>query len=648
MLPYHPDTDLEKQPGGGEGAGSHHLLRNTTVHIISWSGITVTVTDRETKQPKTLLDNVQGYVEAGEVLALMGPSGCGKTTLLNVLAGRQPTTTTKGPKATGTVRVNGTTPQPTTLRRLSRFVEQEDALIGSLTVRETLSFASRLSTGGLSAAERADRVDDVLSALGLRGQAGTLIGTPVRRGVSGGQRRRTGVGAQLMTCPRVLFLDEPTSGLDSAASLEVVRYLRAVARRDNLIIVASIHQPSTAAFNMFDKLLLLGSGQTHFFGPLSAVGPYYESVRRSLPLHVNPAEFLLDLVNVDFVGGEGGGDGGEEDAAAKAKERLATMRHAWMRSPLAEQLASIVGYCEPQQQGSDMDLVDAAEERNRPGFASLVLTLLHRSFIKSYRDVIAYGVRMAMYFGLAVMMGTVWVRLKTEQEYIQPYINAIFFGSAFMSFMAVAYVPAWLEDRLQYVKESSTGLYSAAHLVLSNFLIGTVPLFMIALGFSAISYYLSNFNPSASAFFTWVMWVFLDLLAAESLVVVIGSLAPNFVVALALVAFANGLWMCVNGFMLQPTILNVFYKYVFSYWDYQKYVFEGMMVNEFSGRSYGCGGGCRCMYETDLAAECRIDGQGVLDQFGYRDGYLGKNVGIMIGIIAGYRLVAWLVLMWKR
>lgn len=217
-----------------------------------------------------------------------------------------------------------------------------------------------------------------------------------------------------------------------------------------------------------------------------------------------------------------------------------------------------------------------------------------------------------------------------------------------MSFMAVAYVPAFLEDRLQYVKESHTGLYSSSHLVLSNFLIGAPPLFLIALGFSAISYYLSNFNPSAAAFFTWVMWVFLDLLAAESLVVVVGSLAPNFVVALALVAFANGLWMCVNGFMVQPTILNVFYKYVFSYWDYQKYVFEGMMVNEFSGRSYGCGDGCRCMYETNLAAECRIDGQGVLDQFGYRDGYLGKNVGIMIGIIAGYRLVAWLVLMWKK
>lgn len=679
MLPYHPDRDIEKQQGS-------HLLRNTTVHNISWSGITVTVTDRETKQPKTLLDNVQGYVEAGELLALMGPSGCGKTTLLNVLAGRQPTApsnadtnnitgkarakTTKGPRATGTVRVNGIAPAPATLRRLSRLVEQEDALIGSLTVRETLSFASRLSTR-MPAREREARVDDVLSALGLRGQAGTLVGTPVRRGVSGGQRRRAGVGAQLMTSPRVLFLDEPTSGLDSAASLEVVRYLRAVARRDNLVVVASIHQPSTAAFNMFDKLMLLGGGRTHFFGPMGAVGPYFESVGRSLPLHVNPAEFLLDQVSVDFAGGEEGG-GGEA-----ARQRLEDGRGAWLASPLAEQLGSIVKYCETQQDqggGHGAGLVDAAEEQqNRPGFASLVLTLLHRSFIKSYRDVIAYGVRMAMYLGLAIMMGTVWVRLKTEQEYIQPYINAIvssfllpslalmftsvpfthmfppqFFGSAFMSFMAVAYVPAFLEDRLQYVKESSTGLYSASHLVLSNFLIGAPPLFLIALGFSAISYYLSNFNPAAGAFFTWVMWVFLDLLAAESLVVLVGSLAPNFVVALALVAFANGLWMCVNGFMVQPTILNVFYKYVFSYWDYQKYVFEGMMVNEFSGRSYGCGEGCRCMYETGLAAECRIDGQGVLDQFGYRDGYLGKNVGIMIGIIAGYRLVAWLVLMWKR
>lgn len=223
-----------------------------------------------------------------------------------------------------------------------------------------------------------------------------------------------------------------------------------------------------------------------------------------------------------------------------------------------------------------------------------------------------------------------------------------FFGSAFMSFMAVAYVPAFLEDRNQYVKEFHNGLYGAGELVVANFLIGLPYLFLIALGFSAVSYWLSNFQPTAAAFFAWVLWVFLDLLAAEGLVIFVSSLFPNFVVALALVAFANGLWMCVNGFMVPPRLLNVFYRYVFSYWDYQKYVFEGMMVNEFRGRTYGCGGACQCMYQTELADQCRISGQGVLDQYGYQPGHMGKNVGIMVGIIAGYRLAAWLVLMWRR
>lgn len=217
-----------------------------------------------------------------------------------------------------------------------------------------------------------------------------------------------------------------------------------------------------------------------------------------------------------------------------------------------------------------------------------------------------------------------------------------------MSFMAVAYVPAFLEDRAQYVKEHHNGLYGAGAFVLSNFLIGIPYLFAIALGFSAISYFLSGFHPTATAFFTWVLWLFLDLLAAESLVVFLTSLIPNGVVALALVAFANGLWMCVNGFMVSPTVLNVFYRYVFSYWDYQKYVFEGMMVNEFAGRVYECAEGCRCMYQTELEAQCLIAGEGVLAQYGYATGYLGKNVGVMIGIIAGYRVAGWLVLMWRK
>lgn len=83
---------------------------------------------------------------------------------------------------------------------------------------------------------------------------------------------------------------------------------------------------------------------------------------------------------------------------------------------------------------------------------------------------------------------------------------------------------------------------------------------LISLLFSIVSYWLSNFTPSADAAFTWVMWIFLDLVAAESLVVFVTAIFPNFVIALALVAFANGLWMSVGGFLVSPKILNVFWK----------------------------------------------------------------------------------------
>ncbi|KAG8414862.1 hypothetical protein J3459_009728 [Metarhizium acridum] len=561
----------------------------------------------------------------------MGPSGCGKTTLLNVLA-RRPTNASD---VQAKVLINGNQVSQSAFRQLTCFVEQEDALIGSLTVRETLEFSSRLaSTSSLSRKERLLRIDSLLASFGLTSQASTLIGTPIRKGISGGQKRRVGVASQLMTSPRVLFLDEPTSGLDSAASREVVSYLRAVARRHALIVVCSIHQPSTATFNLFDRLVLLAAGKTHFCGPVAAAVPHFHALGAAVPSYTNPAEFLLDLVNLDF--------SRDAAAAAAASARLDALHAQWLASPQARETGALIADLSAAAHPLDLS------EMRKPSPLRLTLTLLHRSLVKSYRDVVAYGIRIAMYTGLAVMMGTVWVRLSPNQESIQPFINALFFGSAFMSFMAVAYVPAFLEDRLQYVKDLRNGLYGAGEFVVANFLIGVPYLFFISVLFSAVSYWLSNFQPTAKAFFTWIMWLFLDLLAAESLVVFMSSLVPSFVISLALVAFANGLWMSVGGFMVPPTILNAFYKYVFHYWDYQKYVFEGMMVNEFAERTYACGHGCRCMYQLPLADRCEIAGQAVLDQYGYSTGNMGRNVGIMISIIAGYRIASWIVLKLRK
>ncbi|KAK3990250.1 ABC transporter G family member 15 [Cladorrhinum sp. PSN332] len=591
---------------------------------------------------QTILHPTSGHLLPGQILAIIGPSGSGKTTLLSLLS-RRPLP----PSATSTGTIHPATPL-STYQNITRYVEQDDALIGSLTVRETLHFAAKLSGGqGLfkSKKERAERVEHLIDAFGLRAQADVIVGTPIRKGLSGGQKRRLGVASQLITGPAVLFLDEPTSGLDAVAGWEVVNHLRRVARKERLIVIASIHQPSSATFDLFDKVLLLSKGKTHYFGDVSGVTEHYEGLGVQVPMHINIAEWLLQMVSTDFAQDKEG-----------AEKRLEEKSKVWEGSERGRELRRVVEGVERDngEKGAKLDRVDEevlVAKGKKPGVLSVVATLVHRSFVKSYRDVVVYGIRLAMYTGLAVMMGTVWLRLPPAQESIQPFINSIFYGSCFLSFMAVAYCPAYLEDYMQYIKEKRNGLYGATEMIVSNFLIGTPYLFLFSVIFSVVCYWLSNFQPTAKAFFTWVFWLFLDLLAAEGLVVFMTSLVPSFVVSLALVAFANGLWMSLNGFMVPPATLNVFYKYVFHYWDYQKYVFEGMMVNEFSERVYSCAkteDGCHCMWQSDLADQCLIRGQAVLDQYGYETGHMGRDAGIMVAIIFGYRLAAWIVLKLKK
>ncbi|KAF1933517.1 ATP transporter [Didymella exigua CBS 183.55] len=617
--------DMEK------GATDYAHLANTTVHSFSWDSVTVSVKDRKTKQPLDILSGVDGIVEAGEVLALMGPSGSGKTTLLNVLAHRA---AAANATIQQTLAINGAPTSLASFRKLSSFVEQEDALVGSLTVRETLHFAAQLALpSSVSKAERNARIEGLLSSFGLQDQADTIIGTPLRKGVSGGQKRRVSVAAQLMTSPRILFLDEPTSGLDSAASWKVMSFVKELAKKHRFLVLASIHQPSTTTFELFDKLLLLSKGKVAYNGPVAGIKDYFSGLGYNMPLYTNPAEYVIQLVNTDF--------------APDSTGQLAHLHTSWTHS-------SHAALVKLQIHSKSMSPESAPALRITPSAANpllIPLTLIHRSFIKSYRDVVAYGIRIVMYLALAVMMGTVWLRLAATQENIPAFTNAIFFGSAFLSFMAVAYIPSFLEDLALFRKERSNGLYGPTAFVLANFALGAPWLLLIATLFSAVAYALVGFAPGPARFWTAVAWLTLDLLAAEALVVLLCSLIPIFVVALAAAAFANGLWMCVGGFMVRPDALNVFWRYAFHYVDYQAYVFRGLMVNEFAHRAYACAprteGGCYCAIPSGLAEQCMVDGRAVLDGYGYKTGGVGRYVGYMVLIIFVYRVLGWVAL-WAR
>jgi hypothetical protein len=212
-----------------------------------------------------------------------------------------------------------------------------------------------------------------------------------------------------------------------------------------------------------------------------------------------------------------------------------------------------------------------------------------------------------------------------------------------MSFMAVTYVPAFMEDYRQLRLDRQNGLYGAGSFLVSNFVVGMPYLFLFSAAFSVLFYWLGDCRHSAGAFFTWISWLYLNLLAAEGVVILSVAIIPNFVGALVVTSLLNVIAFATAGTLVPPAQLNVFYKYGFYYWNSQSYVFRGMLATQLDGVTFSCGVGCQCRYPS-LPGQCHISGERILEQYGVKMSDQGRNVAIMLAIILGYRLAAWVLL----
>jgi ABC-type multidrug transport system ATPase subunit len=172
---------------------------------------------------------------------------------------------------------------------------QDDAHFPVLTIKETLTYAAMLRMRETSSESTIVKraVDDTMELLGLKLISESYIGTSQERNISLGQLRRVTIGVEIVHRPSLIFLDEPTSGLDSYLASTVVDGLHILSRSQRTLC-CTIHQPSAAVFEKFDKLLLLCNGLPLYFGPILNCRTHFENFG-FFGDQPNPAEFVISV-----------------------------------------------------------------------------------------------------------------------------------------------------------------------------------------------------------------------------------------------------------------------------------------------------------------------------------------------------------------
>ncbi|XVE68625.1 hypothetical protein DITRI_Ditri09bG0083600 [Diplodiscus trichospermus] len=277
------------------------------------------------KRVVNILRDVSGIVKPSRMTLLLGPPGSGKTTLLQALAGKTETDL----RVSGKITYCGHEFHEFIPQRTSAYISQHDLHHGEMTVRETLDFSGRCLGVGtryellaeLSRREKQEGIkpdpeidafmkatamagqktslvtDYVLKILGLDICSDIMVGDEMRRGISGGQKKRVTTGEMLVGPAKALFMDEISTGLDSSTTFQIVRFMKQMVHIMDVTMIISLLQPAPETYDLFDDIILLSEGKIVYQGPRENVLEFFESVGFKCPERKGVADFLQEVTS---------------------------------------------------------------------------------------------------------------------------------------------------------------------------------------------------------------------------------------------------------------------------------------------------------------------------------------------------------------
>ncbi|ESR41509.1 hypothetical protein CICLE_v10010929mg [Citrus x clementina] len=533
---------------------------------------------------------------------LLGPPGCGKTSLLKALSGslNQPF------KVTGEVSYNGYKLEEFVPQKLSAYVSQYDLHISEMTVRETLDFSTYCQGVGsradilleLSGREEEARIipdpdidtymkatsvhrlkknlqtDYNLKILGLDICADTLVGDAIRRGISGGQKRRLTTGEMLVGPIKAMFMDKITNGLDISTSFQIVTCLQHLAHITDATILISLLQLSPETFDLFDDIILMAEGKILYHGPRESVLEFFESCGFRCPDRKAVADFVLEVIS-------------RKDQA-----------QYWFHNELPHSFVSVDMFHEKFKESpfgkkleEDLsELYDKSEsKKSSVSFAVFSLSrwelfkaCMSRELLLAKRNYFLYLFKTIQLIIIATMTMTLFLRTGMEVDVFHAnyFMGSLFYTLVILIVDGISEIPMTLERLAVFYKQKEMCLYPAwAYVIPATIL--KVPLSLVeSLVWTSLTYYVIGFSPELWRFFRHFILLFSVHFTSSSMFRFLASIFRNIDYCMAAGSFAIWFILLFGGFIIPQSSMPVWLKWCF--WvSPLSYGQIGISVNEF-------------------------------------------------------------------
>ncbi|XP_055830839.1 pleiotropic drug resistance protein 2-like [Solanum dulcamara] len=555
------------------------------------------------KRVVNILHDVNGIVRPSRMTLLLGPPGSGKTTLLKALAG----VLDKDLRVNGRISYCGHELSDFIPQRTCAYISQHDIHHGEMTVRETLDFAGRclgvgtryelltelsrrekdagikpdpeidafMKATAVAGQESSLVTDYVLKILGMDICADILVGDDMRRGISGGQKKRLTTGEMLVGPAKVFYMDEISTGLDSSTTFQIVKYMRQMVHIMDVSMIISLLQPAPETYDLFDDIILLSEGNIIYQGPRENVLEFFESVGFKCPERKGVADFLQEVTSLKD----------QEQYWFRRNEpykyiSVAEFAELFSNFHVGQQLFDDLGVPYDKSKTHPAALVT---EKYGISNMELLKACLSREWLLMKRNSFLYIFKTFQITVMSIIAFTVFFRTEMKTGQIADggkFYGALFFSLVNIMFNGTAELALTIFRLPVFFKQRDSLFYPAWAFALPIWLLRIPISFIESLIWITLTYYTIGFAPDVTRFLRQFLVFFALHQSALSLFRFVAALGRTQVVASTFATFTILIVFVLGGFVVAKDDLEPWMRWG-CYISPMTYGQNAIAINEF-------------------------------------------------------------------